>query len=46
MERSLIQPTGRGILDPGTGRPVSDTYFGVVNRELADRASLSRQPMS
>src|SRR5438874_11912442 len=37
MQHPLIVPTGGGMLDPGTGRPISDEYFGAFNHELADR---------
>src|SRR5262249_56742946 len=33
----LIATSGRGVLDPGTGRPVDDAYFGGINRKLADK---------
>jgi NADH-quinone oxidoreductase subunit B len=41
LERnSLIAPSGRGILDPGTGRPLSDRYFGGINQQLGDKEYL------
>jgi NADH-quinone oxidoreductase subunit B len=39
-ERTLIVPSGKGMLDAGTGRPVSDAYFGGVNDELAEKGFL------
>jgi NADH-quinone oxidoreductase subunit B len=38
--RPLIAPSGRGMLDAGTGRPVSDAYFGGINGELAEKGFL------
>src|SRR5262245_34041116 len=38
MQQSLVTPTGRGVLDPGTGHPVSDTYLAAAfNGALADK---------
>ena len=37
MPTHLISPTGKGVLDPGTGRPFSDTYFSAFNHELSDK---------
>jgi NADH-quinone oxidoreductase subunit B len=33
----LITPSGRGVLDPGTGHPVSDEYFAGLNNKLSDK---------
>src|SRR5215216_1905372 len=36
--RSVITPSGRGILDPGTGPPMSDDYFFAgLSNELNDK---------
>ena len=40
MQTPLIAPAGRGLLDAGTGRPVSDAEFGRFNRELGDKGFL------
>ena len=37
MRQPLIAPIGRGVLDPGTGHPVSDAYFTAFNSALADK---------
>jgi NADH-quinone oxidoreductase subunit B len=37
MDRPLIAPAGRGVLDAGTGSPVSDEFFGAVRNDLADK---------
>ena len=37
MQQPLIAPIGRGVLDPGTGHPVSDAYFTAFNSALADK---------
>ncbi|TYO67780.1 NADH-quinone oxidoreductase subunit B [Bradyrhizobium hipponense] len=37
MDRPLIVPAGRGVLDPGTGKPMSDEFFGAVRGDLADK---------
>ena len=37
MQQPLITPDGRGLLDPGTGRPISDAYFAGFNSALADK---------
>jgi NADH-quinone oxidoreductase subunit B len=37
MQQPLIAPAGRGLLDPGTGRPISDAYFAGFNSALADK---------
>ncbi len=37
MRQPLIAPIGRGVLDPGTGHPVSDAYFAAFNSALADK---------
>ena len=39
-DRPLIAPRGEGMLDTGTGRPVSDAYFGSVNSELTEKGFL------
>ena len=39
-DRPLIAPSGEGMLDTGTGRPVSDAYFGSVNSELTEKGFL------
>jgi NADH-quinone oxidoreductase subunit B len=36
----LLIPSGKGVLDPGTGRPMSDTYFAAFNTTLADKGFL------
>ena len=36
MRQPLIAPIGRGVLDPGTGHPVSDAYT-AFNSALADK---------
>jgi NADH-quinone oxidoreductase subunit B len=40
MQRSLITPAGKGVLDPGIGRPESDAYFAAFNHELAEQGFL------
>ena len=38
MQQPIIAPTGRGILDTGTGRPISDSYLAATfNTALADK---------
>jgi NADH-quinone oxidoreductase subunit B len=39
-DRPLITPSGKGMLDAGTGRPVSDAYFGGVDSEFTEKGFL------
>ena len=38
----MVAPAPRGIIDPGTGKPVGsdDRFFGEINNELADKGFL------
>jgi len=40
MQRPVIEPAGKGMLDPGTGQSLGDAYFAVFNRKLADKGFL------
>jgi NADH-quinone oxidoreductase subunit B len=40
--QTLVAPAAKGIIDPGTGKPVGqdDAFFGEINNELADKGFL------
>eukprot|EP01132_Coremiostelium_polycephalum_P007157 gene7157-8816_t len=41
-QTTLVAPKPKGILDPGTGKPIGsdDAFFGEINNELADKGFL------